>query len=176
MRYSVSLACILALMAAPLGASAQDGPELNLEEPAPAPESALEKPALQLELDDAGVQVAPTPPRTPDGYTLEEAELRVKRARIGVFTSIGVAGVGVVLVAVGVFGCGSGVSGGTSRPPSCDVAAYTGGALAAGGAISAIATLAVLGRRAHDRDSLREAHHGTSRRVRWDLTQSRLVF
>ena len=72
------------LMALPLSASAQDAEggttaEENLQEPAPPSE-----PALKLELDDAGVEVTPSAPRTSDGYTLEEMELRAKRAKIGI--------------------------------------------------------------------------------------------
>ena len=55
------LAMVLAGLALPLSANAQAAEELPSEEP-----------ALQLKLDDAGVEVAPTPPRTADGYTLEE--------------------------------------------------------------------------------------------------------
>jgi hypothetical protein len=98
------LAMVLAgLMALPLSVSAQAGeegatPEPSAEEaalsPEPAPEEpatpvepAPEEPALQLKLDDAGVEVAPTPLRTPDGYTLEEMDVRVRRAKIGLGSS-----------------------------------------------------------------------------------------
>ena len=83
------LAMVLAgLVASPLSVSAQAGEEAtaseeNLQEPAPPSEPAPEEPALQLKLDAAGVDVVPSPPRTVDGYTLEEIELRIRRARIG---------------------------------------------------------------------------------------------
>jgi hypothetical protein len=99
MRYLFGFLCVCALVGTlPLSASAQDGDKERLEdfypgtlpegpqefdedrlgdfyrEPAPAPE----EPALQLKLDDAGVEVVPTA----DGfYILEPTELRVKRAR-----------------------------------------------------------------------------------------------
>ena len=45
--------------------------EPNLQQPAaPSSESAPEEPALQLKVDDAGVDVVPSPPRTAYGYTL----------------------------------------------------------------------------------------------------------
>jgi hypothetical protein len=45
--------------------------ERSLQEPDPSTEPAPEEPSLQLKLDDAGVEVAPTPPRTVDGYTMD---------------------------------------------------------------------------------------------------------
>ena len=57
--------------------------EPTAQEPAPSSEPARGEPTLQLQLNDAGVDVVPPPARTPDGYTLEQMELRVKRARIG---------------------------------------------------------------------------------------------
>jgi len=84
MRYLIGFMFLLAGLAAlPLSASAQavdEGTEPNVEEPAPTSEPAPEEPALELKLDVAGVEVAPSPPRTPEGYTLEEMELR-KRVR-----------------------------------------------------------------------------------------------
>ena len=64
MRYLVGFVFLLALVASPLSVSAQTGEEgettePNLQEPAPPSE-----PALKLELDAAGVEVAPSPPRT----------------------------------------------------------------------------------------------------------------
>ena len=98
MRHSlILLALVLAgLVALPLSASAQAGEEgtsaepsaeepTPSSEPAPTSEPAPQEPALQLELDDAGVGVAPGyPPR------FDELELRVKRAKIGFGASAGV--------------------------------------------------------------------------------------
>ena len=76
MRYVVGFVFVLAALAAlPQSASAQEA--------APTPEPASEEPALQLKLDSAGVEAVPSAPRTVDGYTLEETELRVRRAKIG---------------------------------------------------------------------------------------------
>jgi hypothetical protein len=72
MRHVVELSCVLALaLSTPLSVSAED----------------TEESALRLELDAAGVEIAPSPARTPDGYTLEEMEPRVKRARRGLIAS-----------------------------------------------------------------------------------------
>ncbi len=46
-----------------------------------------EKPVLQLDLHSADVEVAPSEPRTVDGYTLEDMNARVERTRIGVAVS-----------------------------------------------------------------------------------------
>ena len=99
----VVLALVLAgLVALPLSASAQAEEEAatsepNLQEPAPPSEPAPEEPALQLKLDDAGVDVVPSPPRTVDGYTLEQMELRVKRAKMGLLAPAALIVAGVPL-------------------------------------------------------------------------------
>ena len=100
------LVLVLAGLVVPLSASAQDAaesatPEASAEEPVtekptPSAEPAPEEPALQLKLDAAGVGVTPSPSRTEDGYTLEEMDLRVRRAGIGLGFS------GAVLVSGGV--------------------------------------------------------------------------
>jgi len=107
MRYLFGFVCVLVGLAAlPPSASAQDAEEdatsePNLQEPAPPSEPASEEPALQLKLDAAGVGVVPSPPRTVDGYTLDEMELRVRRAKIGLAVSAipFIAGIGLSLAA-----------------------------------------------------------------------------
>jgi len=192
MRYLVGFVCVLAGLAAlPLSASAQAGeqveasepdvveavptPEPAPEEPPPSPETAPEEPALQLKLDAAGVDVVPSPPRTPDGYTLEEMELRVKRAKIGL-------GVSALSTVVG-FGIGIAAAMNTlcilepcTEPGWVAPVGITGAVLMAGGLAGMIASGILLRRRKRDRDSLKEAHYGTPRRVQWDLARSRLVF
>ena len=177
MRYPVGLVCVLAgLVALPLSASAQDGGESTTPEPGlqePASEPTPEEPALQLELDDAGVEIVPTPPRTVDGYTLEELELRVKRAKIGLGVSSSVATVGFVM----------GIAAGIGYYSSCAIAweepcygpswvapvGWTGVALMSGGVVGMITSGILMKRRKRERDGLRY-------RVQWDLAQSRLVF
>jgi hypothetical protein len=183
MRYLVGFVCVLALLASPLGVSAQTEkevgsrlerwhPEAFVDPTKPAPE-----PSLQLELDSAGVDVTPSPPRTPDGYTLEEMDVRVRRAGIGV-------GVSVTAMVVGLA-----VSGGAAAssvcisfdptmpcPPPPTAAIGIGMAMMVGGLGGTIASGILLRRRKRERDRLKEAHYGTPRRVQWDLTQSRLVF
>ena len=174
----LSAMTLAGLVALPQSASAQHGEEgttsePNLQEPVP------EEPALQLELDDAGVEVAPTPLRTPDGYTLEEMDVRVRRAKIGLGSSA------AALFAGGMF-VGFGIGGAWSDPcffeecapvPKRYVAyAWTGAALSVGGFAGMVASGILLRRRKRDRDSLRQAHYGTPRRVQWDPAQSRVVF
>ena len=174
MRYLFGFMCVLALVALPLSASAQDTEEgataePNLQEPVP------EEPALQLKLDPAGVEVVPSPPPTVDGYTLEEMELRVRRARIGLITSTPVFAVGIVLFSVGAANlcitfCPEGY------PRWADPVLWTGFALMGAGFYGMVISGAMLGVRKRKLRGLRQAHYGTPRRVQWDLAQSRLVF
>ena len=101
MRF-VSAMTLAGLVALPLSASAQDTEEgatsePNLQEPPPSSEPAPEEPALQLQLDKSGVEVMPSPPRTPDGYTLEEMEVRVRRAKMGLLAPAALIVAGVPL-------------------------------------------------------------------------------
>jgi len=185
MRYPVGLVCVLAgLVALPLSASAQateEGAtsEQHLQESASSSEPAPEEPALQLKLDDAGVGVTPSPPRTADGYTLHEMEPRVKRARIGVGVSVFafLAGFGMGMPAAVELGLGCTASFEPCTTPDwVTPVGVTGAVLVAGGVAGMIASGILLRRRKRDRDSLRQAHYGTPRRVQWDLAQSRLVF
>ena len=179
----LAVATMLAgLWTLPQSASAQPGeegttPEPNLQEPTPSVEPAPEEPALQLELTPAGVEVVPSPPRTVDGYTLEEMELRVRRTKIGLGISGGAFLGGVVMIAVAlpeaniicIFEC----------PPSPNWVTPVGtfGALLTiGGLIGMIASAVILGRGRTELSELQEAHYGRPRRVQWDLAQSRVVF
>jgi hypothetical protein len=130
----------------PLSTSAQAGEEgatseQNLQEPEPSSEQVPEEPALQLKLDDAGVEVVPSPPRTADGYTLDEMKLRVKRARIGLLSTAGVS-----LVGMGLVIAGARVS--NTQPSSDDKPAnalkFSGVSLLLGGFAGMIATGIVL--------------------------------
>lgn len=184
MRYLFGFLCVCALGLVPLSVSAQDAEkgatsEPNLQEPAPSSEPAPEEPALQLRLDSAGVAVAPSPPRTEDGYTLEEMELRVKRPKIGIGVSAGAlaAGAAMGLAVLGASMCPFTIPNDTTCPPSwVDPVGIAGLVLGAGGLVGIIASGILLRKRKRDRDSLRYAHIGTPRRVQWDLAQSRLVF
>ena len=173
MRYLVGFVFLLALVASPLGVSAQTAGEVSASEPAP------EEPALQLQLDKSGVEVVPSPPRTPDGYTLEEMELRVRRAKIGLGSSAAALFAGGMFTGVGI----------AESYSACDffeecapvpkrymAYLWTGTALLVGGFAGMVASGILLGRRKFDRDWLRQAHYATPRRVQWDLAQSRLVF
>ena len=169
------LAMVLAGLAAlPPSASAQDTeegatPEQHLQESASSSEPAPEEPALQLKLDDAGVEVTPSPSRTEDGYTLEEMDLRVRRAGIGLGFS------GAVLVSGGVM-LGIGAADADTLTGDYLGLLVGGGILTIGGLVATIITGRMLAERKRDRASLRYAHYGTPRRVQWDVARSRLVF
>jgi hypothetical protein len=167
------LAMVLAgLVALPLSASGQAGeadttPEPNLEEPAPSAEPAPEEPALQLQLDKSGVEVVPSPPRTPDGYMLEEMEVRVKRAKIGLWSTAGVTVVGGV-----IWGASVPCTKGKTGEDSCLGAFAAGAVVAFSGAVGMIVTGALLGARKRRLRSLQEADYGRPHRVQWDLARS----
>ena len=183
MRYFVGFVLVLALVVLPLGVGAQDAEEgataeSSLQESAPSSEPVTEEPALQLKLDDAGVEVVPRPPRTEDGYTLEEMDVRVRRAKIG----LGSSGVGVV-IGLGVVAAALSANlnwwpsaSEHNYPRSIDRAYIAGGTLFIGGSLGMIASGAMLGVRKRKALRLQEAHYGTPRRVQWDLARSRLVF
>jgi hypothetical protein len=147
--------------------------EPNLQEPAPSSEPASEEPVLQIELTPAGVDVAPSQPRTVDGYTLEEMELRVRRARIGLLSTTGVAVVGAVLFGVGAARARS----------SQDLDALSEGpllisgmSLMISGAVGMIAIGILLGVRKRDLRKLQESRYEGPHPVQWDLARSGVVF
>jgi hypothetical protein len=146
MRYLFGFLFVCALVGTlPQSASAQAGEEgatseQHLEEPAPSPEPASEEPALKLELDTAGVEVVPSPPRTfTDRYT--EMRLRVRRAKIGLGVSAVVMVVGTALA----FGGGAAsicLSEPCSRATGLTI---TGSIMAGGGAAGMVASGILLG-------------------------------
>ncbi len=175
MRWLVGLMCVLVGLAAlPFTASAQAGEEdttsePNLEASAPPSEPAPQEPALELELDAAGVDVAPSPPRTPDGYTLEEMEVRLRRAKIGLGVSAGVMVLGGVLMGV--------AAPNVNIMTGEDLGLFGAGMfLAFGGLVGTIVSGGMHAHRRRQRRELLEADHGKPHRVQWDLAQSRLVF
>ena len=167
MRYLVGFVFVLALVASPLGVSAQTAGEVSASELAP------EEPALQLKLDDAGVEVAPTPLRTPDGYTLEEMDVRVRRAKIGLGSSAAAVFAGGMFVGVGI---GEAFGHADTVPKRYIAYVWTGTALLVGGFVGMVASGILLRRRKFDWDWLRQAHYATPRRVQWDVARSRVVF
>jgi predicted phage tail protein len=134
---------------------------------------------LQLKLDDAGVEVTPTPEGfyivEPTGEEEREMELRVNRARIGV----GVSAVPLVLGAV-IAGAAGAASVNRSFTPSDTssghAAVWVGTALVAVGGVSMIATGVLLGVRKRRLRRYEEEHGLQSRRIQWDSHTSRLVF
>jgi hypothetical protein len=174
MRYLFGFLCVCALMALPLSASAQGGEEgatsePNLQEPEPSSEPAPEQPALQLKLDDAGVEIVPSPPRTPDGYTLEEMERRVRGAKIGL-------GVSVPFIMMGTFVAVIASGLGEFAVPEEEKIGPSPGGIAAGIVMTAgalggtIASGVLLRRRKRELRSLEQAHYGIPARTRRGYT------
>jgi hypothetical protein len=165
------------LVALPLSAGAQTAEEAataepGVQEPAPSSEPTPEEPALQLQLDKSGVEVVPSPPRTPDGYTLEEMEVRVRRARIALGVSVVPLVLGTGIAVVGALRA-------VDTPPSDtsgETTLYAGSAIVGAGAVWMITSGIVLGVRKRQLRELQRAHYGTQRRAQWDLARSRLVF
>ena len=164
MRWLVAFVLVLALVTSPLGVSAQGGQEA---------------PAVELQVDDAGVEVVPSRPRTVDGYTLEEMELRVKRAKIGLWSTAGATVLGGVIIGAW-WACE-----GRDEPAdqtwgegllACPGALFSGAAIGFSGAVGMIVTGALLGARKRKLREFDEAQHGRPHRVRWDVAQSRVVF
>jgi len=183
MRYLVGFVFVLALVASPLGVSAQadeegTAAEPNLQEPATPSEPAPEEPALQLKLDSAGVEIVPIPPPKTDWHTtqeIERMELRVDRAAV-----IGLTTSGTALAMGGLFfafsySC---LFEGECPPPQERAPGLrkAGLTLMAGGAAGMIVSVALIGVRKRKLRELQRAHYGTPPRVQWDLAQSRLVF
>jgi hypothetical protein len=158
MRCLVGFVLVLALVTSPLGVSAQGGQEAS---------------AVELQVDEAGVEVVPSRPRTIDGYTLEEMQLRVKRAKIGLWSTAGATVLGGVIIGAWV-GCQR--SDETANIVACPGALISGVAIGFSGAVGMIVTGALLGSRKRKLRELQQAHHGTPRPVQWDLARSRLVF
>ena len=175
MRYLFVFLCVCALVAAlPQSASAQDAEEgatsePNLQEPVPSSEPEPEEPALQLKLDDAGVEIVPSPPRTPDGYTLEEMGRRVRGAKIGLGVSVPFIMMGT-MVAVVASGLGE-----FSVPEEEKIGPSPGGIAAgivmtAGALGGTIASGVLLRRRKGELRSLEQAHYGIPARTRRGYT------
>ena len=180
MRCLRDVAVLLALMAAPLGVSAQAGDETEhwepkLQDSAPCPEPQGEQPALKLELDDAGVGVLADTPQTPDGHTLERMRRRVRNMEVGLGISILSVLVGGVFLAVsldeGIFP--DDPNAGSSRDDRIGIAGAT---LAIGGVVSLLTTAILLRNRKQELREAEHTHSPTPSRGQWDLARSRLVF
>jgi hypothetical protein len=162
------------VLSSPLSTSAQDeGSTPNPRQP--QSEQAQEAPALQLELDAVGVDVVASSARTSDGYTLNEMERRVQRAKRGLGVSVVPFVVGGIFMTVGTMGTDCFFN---SEPPKqCGRMLYAGVGLTAAGAAGMIATGILLGVRKRKLRTLREASsYEGRRRAQWDLGRSRLVF
>jgi len=173
----VTVMVLAGLAALPLSVSAQAGEEgtntePDLQEPMPLSEPAPEEPALQLKLNDAGVEVVPSRPRTGDEYIVAS---QARKARAWLIGTAVVTAVGAPLLAVGL-------TYDRRQPPSEDLdftgvgLAVVGGAMLLVGVMGMVVSGAELGKSKQKLRRLQEAHYGTPRRVQWDLARSRLVF
>ena len=113
--------------------------------------------------------IAPGQPQTVDGYTLEEMDLRIRRARIGLLSMMGVSLLGGVLIGIGVSDFDLNTGEGSALLAS-------GAFVASGGLIGMMTTGGMLAHRKRKRRGVQEADYRTPRRSQWDLEQSRLVF
>ena len=83
------------LVALPLSANAQAGEEgTNLQEPAPSAEPAPQEPALQLQLDDDSVKLAPGSAWADEGYVREGLERKARKTRNALIGTSAAAAVG----------------------------------------------------------------------------------
>lgn len=135
MRYFVGF--VLVLAASPLSVSAQPGDEATSEPSVEKPSagSAPEEPALQLKLDDAGAEVAPSPRHAElEEVYVRHAKRRIRRAGLGLGFSLAAFVGGLAMVGAAI----------SSRTPiicfvGCETPAWvvpvgaTGGVLTAGG-------------------------------------------
>ena len=197
MRLLLAMTLLFGIAALPLSVSAQPAEEDSLsswqvDEGASLEQPASEEPALQLKLDEAGVEVAPTEhwPGMDQVTTPEETEkvLRFNRARTGLYYGVG-------------FGAGFLVGGaiwfGVSYicpaeplcilfcepPPPCPPppernpgARKAGLTLMSIGAAAMITSGVVYGVRKRQLRNPEHVDRGKRRRVQWDLARSRLVF
>ncbi|MGB5372688.1 MAG: hypothetical protein WBN15_02815 [Polyangiales bacterium] len=134
------------------------------------------EPALQLKSDSAGVEVVPSPPPTARGDTLEEMDVRVRRARIGLLSTTGVTVIGVALFGAGMARYNSSEDLNDLLTRRNAGLAISGMAVMISGGVGMIASGIVLGLSKSKRRTLKESRHEDSRRARWDLETSRLVF
>lgn len=126
-------------------------PEAAPEEPEPSTEPTPEESALQLKLDDAGVEVVPSPPRTFNGYTLEQLELRKRRAALGLIAPAVVTAAGVALLVFGTSGdCYDYQLDDWSQRDACVRPRIAGAVLTSVGGAGMIAGSALVGRRAKE--------------------------
>jgi hypothetical protein len=152
--------------------------EPNLQEPGPSTEPAPGEPALQLELDSAGVEVVQSRHTLEEGwYTPEEMDVREWRQRNGLIGSAVALGLGAVVFGISfVEMCIFPPPEGCPEPSWHRPVRITGGVLMAGGAAGMLVSGILVGVRKGQRRELQEAHYARRRRVQWDVARSRLVF
>ena len=127
---------------------------------------------MQIELTPSGVDVVPGPPRTADGYTLEEMRLKyATRHAVGAKVGLG--------VSAGVLAGGAVLLGAAFRTDDFDSAVLRllgGTFVIVGGFVGMMVSAVKVRNSKQELLRLQEAHYEAPRRVQWDLAQSRLVF
>jgi len=163
MRYLFGFLCVCALRALPQGATAQVGEEHSL--------SFWHDEALKIAL------FSNSPPSASEGCSLEleKMELRVRRARIGLFSTAGATVVGAALFGVGFARSRSAQDLDALKRENAGPL-FSGMVIMIGGAIGMIASGIVLGISKGELRRLKEARYEGPRKVQWDPAQSRLVF
>jgi len=133
----------------------------------------------QVSLKLESTHVASTPATTANEYSLEQMDVRVRRARIGLISTAAAAVVGLPLFMAGIYHRDCFFTGLFSlelEAKWCTPVASTGLVLMLGGSVGMIATGILLGIRKGERRRLQKAHYGRPRKVQWDLASSRVVF
>lgn len=176
MRFLLGVAlALLPLPSAALAQSAGDGESVvERWHPEAFEQPSSGEPALQLELQDEDLNVVPTAAAR---SSLDEAERRVGRARVGLVVSSLALGAGV--------GAGLGAAAGSiciSFGQPCETPRWVAGVavlsvvLSVGGLVGIVMSSVALRRNKRERDELRQAYLDGRRRVYWDAPTARFVF
>lgn len=174
-----SAVLIAAICASPLAANAQTGDESDssLEPGQSESVAAPEEPAMKLELDSAGIGVTSSQPRTPDGFTLEQLDRKVRNAKIGVGVSVPLMLAGTTMTVLAASGSICISFGSPCQTPNWVApVGISGGILALGGLVGMIASSVLLRRAKQKRKLLIEESSRKPRSARWDLESGRLLF
>jgi hypothetical protein len=168
-KIPIGLITLAAVAASLQPAKAQDANEAT---PAVAPGHVTTEPPAQPTAEIRYVTARPPP--TVDGYTLEELNVRIRRARIGLYATTGLTVVGIPLMIVGAQRCLAVTDcGGTYRR-----LAGAGAIIATLGGTGMLVTAIMLGVRKGKRRALERGmrFHSSERRIEWDLATARVVF
>jgi hypothetical protein len=106
---------------------------------------------LELKLDYAGVEVTPSPPQTFDGYTLEELEVRKRRASLALIAPAVTTVAGIALFVFGTSGdCYNDAADDWDYRDACRRPRIAGGVLMGVGGVGMITGSALAARRSKE--------------------------